>query len=76
MRLPQRFRENVCRIMADQGITRADLARKMDVPPQYVTNYLNGKASAPGLDVVSKFADGLGLEDPADLLLEPAAAAA
>jgi transcriptional regulator with XRE-family HTH domain len=38
--------EALCRLMAAQRVTRADLARRLDVSPAYVTRLLSGSHNA------------------------------
>jgi transcriptional regulator with XRE-family HTH domain len=57
--LQEDFKRLVNEQLAEQKITRADLARRMNKPPQFVTNYLNGDTS-PGPDVIEKFFSALG----------------
>jgi transcriptional regulator with XRE-family HTH domain len=68
--LQERFRENVNHLLVEKCISRSELARMMNAKPQYVTDYLNGRIS-PGLNVIVRFADALGV-DPLSLLCEPA----
>lgn len=69
VKLQDRFRENVNHILVERGLSRSDLARLMDVAPQYVTDYLQGYKS-PGLNVITRFAAALDV-DPGILLCEP-----
>jgi transcriptional regulator with XRE-family HTH domain len=59
--LDQQFREVIKAALAEQGLSRAELARRMNVSHVTVSLYLNGKIS-PGVGVIEKFCDALGLE--------------
>lgn len=69
--LQDRFVKNVKALISQDelNISQRELARRMSVAEQYVSDYLRLKSS-PGLDVISKFATALGV-DPAELLAEP-----
>jgi len=71
--LQERFRERLREALDTRGWTQSDLARRMHVAPQYVNAYLSG-VRCPGLDVVQRFSEALGIPDPIDLLNVPAAA--
>lgn len=64
--LPKAFRSNVRDRMALAGMSQSELARRMDVSPQYVWNMLNG-TSEPGLMLVARVAEALECE-PRELL--------
>lgn len=68
MVLQKRFAEQVLTRLDELEWNRARLAREMGVPSPYLSQYLNGRNS-PGLDVIERFANALGV-DPADLLKE------
>lgn len=68
MQLHERFQLRLREVMDAIGITQSDLAKRMNVPRQMVSQYLNGP-TCPSLDVVEKFATALGLED-ADVLIK------
>ena len=82
MTLQERFIANVERMLLDLGwkviddtgrvicTGRSRLAHAMQATPQLVTDYLNGRSS-PGLGVIARFAEALGV-DPHELLMEPA----
>ena len=55
------FRTNVIALLEKRGMSRSDLARAMDVSPQFVTQLLNG-ARDPGLALVEKVADAFGVD--------------
>ena len=40
-----RVNERICEIMDRKGITRAELARRLDVKPPYITKLLDGEAN-------------------------------
>lgn len=69
--LQDRFVKNVKALISQDelNISQRELARRMSVAEQYVSDYLRLKSSQ-GLDVISKFAKALGV-DPAELLAEP-----
>lgn len=67
MILDERFRNGVDRELKRLGWSRSDLAREMDRPPSFVSQYLNGDRS-PGFGVVELFAKALRMKDPAKLL--------
>lgn len=52
--LQNQFVQIVCEEMARQNVTRAELARRMNVPRSMISRYLNG-ACSPGINVVEKF---------------------
>ena len=54
------FRRLVNEKLAEQRMSRSELARRMGKPPQFVTNYLNGNASDPGDNVKEMFFRALG----------------
>ena len=53
--------ESICEAMEEQGISRAQLAARLGVSRQRVTNFLNAPTNTSLLTVV-KFAQALGLE--------------
>lgn len=55
------FRANTNRQLERQGISRSELARRMKCSPSFVSQILNGDHE-PGLRVVEKFADALGVK--------------
>ena len=67
MLLQQRFRDAVLARLEVLGWNKAELARQMEVPPPYISQYLNGRNS-PGLDVVERFAAALRI-DASELLV-------
>lgn len=67
MILQKQFRDRLKEHMEAQGLSQSDLARRMKVSPQFVSQYLRGGA-CPGLDVVEKFSKALSLENPVELL--------
>ena len=60
MILQEDFRRLVSELMQEQGISRSELARRMNKPPQFVTNYLNGNRSDAGDVVKENFFKALG----------------
>ena len=72
--LEKRFVKRTTEALDQLGITQAELARRMHVSRAMVNQYLTGR-SAPGLDVVERFASALEL-DPLELLAEKKAAPA
>ena len=70
--LQGRFIANVNARLEALDISRSELARRMGVSQPVVVGYLSGRSS-PGFGVVEKFAAGLELEDPNELLKDPAA---
>lgn len=52
--------DGICEQMHVDGISRAELARRLGVTPQYVTNFLNGTENTTVLQLV-RFAGVLGL---------------
>lgn len=55
--------------MDETGMSQSDIARKMKVTRSLVSQYLSGHR-CPGLDMVVRFADALGIEEPIELLSE------
>lgn len=69
MILRDRFVRKVNEARDVAGISKAELARRMGVSPQFVSQYLNEQnPTTPGLDIVERFAIALGLPDPSMLL--------
>jgi transcriptional regulator with XRE-family HTH domain len=64
------FTEELCRCMATQGITRADLARRMNVSPAFITRVLRGDCNFT-IETMTKLARAVGSE--LRLHLEPEA---
>lgn len=58
------FCENVDDRLAGLGWSRSRLANRMGVGIAYVTSYLNGHRR-PGIDVISRFARGLKVDESA-----------
>ena len=67
VQLYRRFQLRVKEALEAEGISQAELARRMKVTPQMVSQYING-GSSPGLDLVERFAVALSLDDPLLLL--------
>ena len=53
--------EDICEAMEHQGITRSELANRLGVSRQYVTNFLNTPANTT-LKSIVQFAQAVGLE--------------
>ncbi len=66
--LQERFQTRVRYALKKRGWSQADLARRMEVDPPYLSQYLAGRR-CPGLDVVERFAVALQV-DPGTLLAE------
>ncbi len=56
----QRFAANLRRLRHERGLTQAELARKATVALSYVGR-LESAQSAPGIDLVDRLADALGV---------------
>lgn len=65
------FSKNVDYYLTKKDITRSEFARKVDMSPSHISRYLNGNTE-PGIGVVTRFAEALGLE-PWELLKPPGA---
>jgi transcriptional regulator with XRE-family HTH domain len=59
---------DICAAMEAQGMTRKELAEKLDVSPQYVTKFLNTPENTSVYQVV-RFAQAVGLD--VEVLLRP-----
>jgi len=68
VKLHERFRKRVREALEVEGISQADLARRMRVKPQMVSNYLSHDGPCPSLDVVENFATALSIDDGSILL--------
>lgn len=55
------FREELARIMKRRGMSRAELARRIDSSSAYVTKVLNGTHGNFGTETMAKFALALGM---------------
>lgn len=53
--------EDICRAMDQQGITRTELADRLGVSRQYITNFLNTPQNTT-LKQIVRFANAVGLE--------------
>jgi len=53
------FIENVEKLIADHNITKAELAKRVEMSPPAITEYLKGRR-VPGLEVIEVFAMALG----------------
>jgi len=67
--LRQAFAANLRRLRHAKGISQEDLAYEADVNRTYVSKLEKG-VSYPGLEIIAKLADALGVE-PAELLMRP-----
>ena len=67
MILQDRFRARLKEQMEATSLTQSELARRMKVSQQFVSQYLRGEA-CPGLDVVERFAKAAGFADPTECL--------
>lgn len=65
--LQDRFRARLKEQMEAKRITQVELARRMKVSQQFVSQYLRGDA-CPGLDVVERFATAAEFADPMECL--------
>ena len=68
MIIQDEFRTLVREKLAEQKISQAELARRLDVTPAMVTRYLTGQV-APGADLLERFFVALGYRP--HLSLEP-----
>lgn len=64
--LQQQFQSRLREALRARGWSQSALAREMHISPQAVGDYIHGRC-CPGLNVVEKFADALGV-DANDLL--------
>ena len=55
------FTEELCRVMSEQNINRADLARRMGTSPAYITKILNGSVNFTTV-TMAKLSKAVGLE--------------
>ena len=67
--LRQVFAANLRRLRHAKGISQEDLAYEADVNRTYLSKLEKG-VSYPGLEIIAKLADTLGVE-PAELLMRP-----
>ena len=67
--LRQAFAANLRRLRHAKGISQEDLAYEADVNRTYLSKLEKG-VSYPGLEIIAKLADALGVE-PAELLMRP-----
>ena len=67
--LRQAFAANLRRLRHAKGISQEDLAYEADVNRTYVSKLEKG-VSYPGLEIIAKLADALGIE-PAEMLVLP-----
>lgn len=63
---------NLRRLLGEQGISQAELARRLDVDPSTVTLYVRGKINL-GVNTLMSMAEVLGCE-PCDLLKDEVSA--
>ena len=55
------FTEELCRVMEEQGVSRAELARRVETSPAYITKILRGSTNFT-LATMIKLAGALGLD--------------
>ncbi len=55
------FTEELCRLMESQGVSRAELARRLDTSPAYVTKILRGNSNFT-LETMVRMAQAVGCE--------------
>ena len=67
--LRQAFAANLRRLRHARGISQEDLAYEADVNRTYLSKLEKG-VSYPGLEIIAKLAEALGVE-PAELLMRP-----
>ncbi len=67
-RLAYRFAGQITRVIAERGLSRADLARRVGVKPSYVTKVLKGDGNYT-IKTMVKIAHALGYR--ADVILRP-----
>ena len=67
--LRQAFAANLRRLRHAKGISQEDLAYEADVNRTYLSKLEKG-VSYPGLEIIAKIANALGVE-PAELLMRP-----
>lgn len=67
MILQQRFADRVREAMEIEAVSQSELARRMNVTPALVWQYLN-QTRSPGFDMVEKFAEALHIADPVLLM--------
>ena len=70
--LVSKFVDDLCRVMDTRGVTRAELAGRLGVSPQYVTKFLDSTEKTSVCQLV-RFAKALGVE--VTLTVEPTATA-
>ena len=56
-----KLNEEICRVMEEQGISRAELARRLGVQRQFITKLLNGMPNLTLITLV-KIATALGVQ--------------
>ena len=66
MKLSDVFVSNALQAVEKRGISKSELARRVGIDPASTAKYLSGKTK-PGIDVIEKFAEALGVS-PAWLL--------
>ncbi len=59
--LEMEFTEELCRLMEEQGVSRAELARRAGTSPAYITKILRGNTNFT-LATMAKLARALGME--------------
>ncbi|WP_157606287.1 helix-turn-helix domain-containing protein [Schlesneria paludicola] len=69
MKLHDRFQKRVHEALEANQMSQGDLAKRLGVSRQNVSQYLCGNR-VPGLDMVERFAEALGFAEPNELLQE------
>lgn len=64
------YRKALATILREQGISQADLARRIDKSRSYVSQLMSGRVNEPSLSIAFKIADALGVtvQDFIDLM--------
>jgi transcriptional regulator with XRE-family HTH domain len=57
----ERFAKRLRELRVERGLTQADLADRAEVAVTYISK-LEGVGAAPGIDLVGKLADALGVD--------------
>ena len=69
MKLHDRFQKRVAEALEANSMSQEDLAQKLGCSRQNVSQYICGNR-VPGLDMVERFAEALGIADGKELLEE------
>ena len=64
------YRKALATILREQGVSQADLARRIDKSRSYVSQLMSGRVNEPSLSIAFKIADALGVtvQDFIDLM--------